>query len=99
MAVTLKGFAALPADTIAPGPQSGKLITGTNGRSIPFNGQPVQGFSAVQFASDSTFWFMPDNGYGAKGNSADFLLRIYQVDPSFAGSEPNGTGSSRFCVR
>jgi glycerophosphoryl diester phosphodiesterase len=93
MAVTLKGFSSLPADTIAPGPQSGKLLTGTNGRAVPFNGQPVQGFSAVQFASDSTFWFMPDNGYGAKGNSADFLLRVYQVDPSFQGAEPNGNGT------
>jgi glycerophosphoryl diester phosphodiesterase len=94
MVVTLKGFASLPADTFAPGPQSGKLITGTtNGRSIPFSGQPVQGFSAVQFASENTFWFMPDNGYGAKDNSADFLLRIYQVDPSFQGLEPNGNGS------
>jgi glycerophosphoryl diester phosphodiesterase len=98
MVVTLKGFASLPADTFAPGPQSGKFITGTtNGRSIPFNGQPVQGFSAVQFASasatDNTFWFMPDNGYGAKDNSADFLLRIYQANPSFAGLEPNGNGT------
>ncbi|NJM45083.1 MAG: glycerophosphodiester phosphodiesterase [Alkalinema sp. RU_4_3] len=89
--VTLKGFASLPADTFAPGPQSGKLIS-ANGRVGPFPGQPVQGFSAVQFAGGENFWFMPDNGYGAKENSADFLLRIYQVNPSFAGFEPNGTG-------
>jgi glycerophosphoryl diester phosphodiesterase len=88
----LKGFAVLPADTFAPGPSSGKDITGTNGRTIPFPGQPVQGFSGVQFASSSTFWFMPDNGFGAKGNSADFLLRVYQVDPNFSGLE-NGDGS------
>jgi glycerophosphoryl diester phosphodiesterase len=94
MAVTLKGFAALPADTIAPGPQSGRFITGTtNNRTIPFNGQPVQGFSAVQFASENLFWFMPDNGFGAKTNSNDYLLRVYQVDPSFQGAEPNGNGS------
>ncbi len=24
---------------------------------------------------------MPDNGFGAKGNSADFLLRLYRVRP------------------
>jgi glycerophosphoryl diester phosphodiesterase len=94
MAVTLKGFAVLPADTIAPGPQSGKFITGTtNGRTIPFNGQPIQGFSAVQFASENVFWFMPDNGFGAKNNSSDFLLRVYQVEPNFPGAEPNGNGS------
>ncbi len=89
--VTLKGFASLPADTFAPGPQSGKLISG-NGRVGPFASQPVQGFSAVQFAGGENFWFMPDNGYGAKENSADFLLRIYKVNPSFAGFETNGTG-------
>jgi hypothetical protein len=94
MAVTLKGFASLPAPTIAPGPPSGKFITApTNGQTIPFSGQPVQGFSAVQFAGNNTFWFMPDNGYGAKTNSADFLLRLYQVNPSFQGLEGNGTAS------
>ena len=90
--VTLEGFASLPADTFAPGPKSGQLIE-ANGRKGPFIGQPIQGFSAVQFASETAFWFMPDNGYGAKGNSADFLLRIYQVDPSFNGLEPNANGS------
>lgn len=94
MAATLKGFASLPADTFAPGPQSGAaLVNPTNGRTLPFPGQPVQGFSAVQFADANTFWFMPDNGYGAKGNSGDYLLRIYQVDPSFQGAEPNGNGT------
>lgn len=90
--VTLKGFSSLPADTFAPGPNSGQGIEG-NGRKGPFPGQPVQGFSAVQFASGNTFWFMPDNGYGAKGNSSDFLLRIYQVNPSFNGLEADGNGS------
>lgn len=36
---------------------------------------------------------MPDNGYGAKNNSADFLLRVYWVDPSFQGAEPGGNGT------
>jgi glycerophosphoryl diester phosphodiesterase len=89
---TLKGFASLPADTFAPGPQSGAAITGTNGRTIPFASQPVQGFSAVQFADIyGNYWFMPDNGYGAKANSADFLLRIYKVNPSFQGLGGDGT--------
>lgn len=87
----LKGFASLPADTFAPGPQSGKDVTTPN-RPTPFSGQPVQGFSAVQFADKDTFWFMPDNGFGAKANSSDFLLRIYRVDPSYRGIESgNGT--------
>jgi glycerophosphoryl diester phosphodiesterase len=89
---TLKGFASLPADTFAPGPASGKLLTGTNGRAIPFAGQPVQGFSAVQFADVyGNYWFMPDNGFGAKANSNDFLLRIYNANPSFQGLGGDGT--------
>lgn len=79
--VILKGFASLPADTYADGPASGKGIS-ANGRTGPFPGQPVQGFSAVQFADSTTFWFMPDNGYGRQDNSSDFLLRVYQVQPN-----------------
>jgi hypothetical protein len=91
--VTLKGFASLPADTFAAGPQSGKFITGnTNGKTLPFASQPVQGFSGVQLADANTFWFLADNGYGAKSNSADFFLRIYRVDPNFQGTE-SGDGS------
>ncbi len=83
----LKGFAVLPADTFAEGPAAGKDVS-ANGRTGPFSqGQPVQGFSAVQFADQDTFWFMPDNGFGAKANSSDYLLRVYQVDPNFQGTE------------
>ncbi|WP_071992851.1 phytase [Aphanizomenon flos-aquae] len=94
--VTIKGFASLPADTFAAGPAAGATVTNpTNGRTTPFPGQPVQGFSGVQFAPNSggsVFWFLADNGFGAKNNSADFLLRLYQVDPNFAGTE-NANGS------
>jgi predicted extracellular nuclease/glycerophosphoryl diester phosphodiesterase len=94
--VTLKGFASLPADTFSEGPKSGAALTNpTNGRTTPFSGQPVQGFSGVQFApggDGSVFWFLADNGFGAKGNSADFLLRLYQLNPNFAGTE-NGDRS------
>ncbi len=90
---TLKGFASLLADTFAPGAQSGKSIVGTtNGRTIPFTSQPVQGFSAVQFADGAgNYWFMPDNGFGTKANSNDFLLRIYNANPSFQGLGGDGT--------
>ncbi|MBW4560192.1 MAG: phytase [Mojavia pulchra JT2-VF2] len=92
--VTLKGFASLPADTFAEGPPSGSAITGnTNGRTIPFPQQPVQGFSGVQVADKNSFWFLSDNGFGSKDNSADYLLRIYRLNPSFRGYEPKGDGS------
>ncbi|MFM7369072.1 MAG: glycerophosphodiester phosphodiesterase family protein, partial [Sphaerospermopsis kisseleviana] len=70
---------------------SGVGISG-NGRTGPFSGQPIQGFSGIQFANDNSFYFLSDNGYGSKQNSADYLLRIYEVDPSFVGIE-NGDGS------
>ncbi len=89
----LEGFASLPADTFSDGPPAGNddgegNPIDANGRTGPFEGQPVQGFSAVQFAdSNGSFWFLADNGFGAQENSADFLLRLYKVDPNFAGSE------------
>ena len=94
MSNQLAGFASLPADTFAEGPQSGANDgegnpIEANGRTGPFDGQPVQGFSGVQFAPDNTgaFWFLSDNGFGAQENSTDYLLRIYRVDPNFSGIE------------
>jgi hypothetical protein len=81
----LAGRAVLPADTFAPGPPSGTLL-GTapiNGRTPPFPGQPVQGCSAVLDAGLGAYWAMPDNGFGAKANSKDFLLRMYRITPLF----------------
>lgn len=88
---TLTGFASLPADTFAEGPPAGgdngegEPVSG-NDRTGPFDGQPIQGFSGVQFAPNSdgsSFWFLSDNGFGAKANSSDYLLRLYQVKPNF----------------
>ncbi|NBD16801.1 MAG: glycerophosphodiester phosphodiesterase [Cyanobacteria bacterium] len=89
----LKGFAVLPADTFAEGPPAGEGIA-ANGRTGPFAGQPVQGFSGVQFApeGEGKFWFLSDNGFGSQDNSSDYLLRIYELDPNFTGTE-NGDGT------
>ncbi len=89
--VELIGFASLPADTFGEGPDSGNGISG-NGITGPFPGQPIQGFSGVQFAKNNTLYFLSDNGYGSKDNSADYLLRIHRVDPNFKGIE-NGDGT------
>ena len=82
---TLQGRAVLPAATFAAGPISGTAIGAGpfNGITVPFASQPVQGFSAVLDAGDGSFLVMEDNGYGAKANSADFLLRMYVVTPDF----------------
>ncbi|MEV0895500.1 esterase-like activity of phytase family protein [Actinoplanes sp. NPDC049802] len=83
---TLTGFASLPAATFVPGSEpSGGLVTGnTNGHAVPFADQPVQGFSGIADNGDGTFDVLSDNGYGNQANSADFLLRVHRLAPSFA---------------
>lgn len=80
--VELVGFAVLPADTFASGPASGAFreTPGFRAATAPFNGQPVQGFSAIQFGPSGSYWVMPDNGFGSKANSADYYLRVYQIN-------------------
>src|SRR5262245_52808677 len=74
----LYGRAVLPADTFSDGPPSGAQL-GTapiNGRTPPFPSQPVQGVSGLIDAGGGAYWALSDNGFGAKNNSADFLLRL-----------------------
>jgi hypothetical protein len=75
--VELIGYAELPADTFAEGPASGEF-TGTGGKETAarFEGQPVQGFSGIQFDDDGSYWLLSDNGFGSKYNSIDYQLRI-----------------------
>jgi hypothetical protein len=80
---TLLARAILPSDAYQPGPPSGAFITADNGVTVPFPSQPVPGFSAILDAGHGQFWAMPDNGYGAKTNSGDFLLRVYLIRPDF----------------
>ena len=80
---TLLARAILPADAYQPGPPSGAFIAPDNGVTTPFPSQPLPGFSAVLDVGHGEFWAMPDNGYGAKANSGDFLLRVYRIRPAF----------------
>jgi hypothetical protein len=89
---TLLGRAILPADAYQPGPPSGAFIMPDNGVTPPFPGQPIPGFSAVLDAGHGEFWGMPDNGYGAKTNSGDFLLRVYRIRPDFETAK-DGSGA------
>jgi hypothetical protein len=86
----LDARAILSATAYQPGPVSGTLLppTTVNGVTPPFPGQPVPGFSAVIPArrgdtSPDRLLAMPDNGFGAKNNSADFLLRAYEIEPNY----------------
>jgi len=98
-AAELTAFALMPANTFAEGPTSGQFAgPGAGGNALPLiNKQPVQGISAVlQGPTDNSFYVMPDNGFGAKTNSADALLRVYALKPNFKtwnGSTVSGSGT------
>ncbi|MFC8193228.1 esterase-like activity of phytase family protein [Cellulomonas sp. NPDC057328] len=91
---TLVARATLSADFLAEGPPSGALAAPANGRQGPFAGQVIPGFSGAVDAGDGTFWALPDNGFGTKANSADFLLRIYRVTPDWETAD-GGSGELR----
>ena len=89
----LLGRAILPSNAYQPGPPSGAAISGDlNGVTTPFPGQPIPGFSAVLEAAHGQLLAMPDNGYGAKGNSADFLLGLYRIRPDYTAGDVDVLG-------
>ncbi len=81
----LEARAFIPATAYQPGPVSGTQLppTTVNGVTPPFPGQPIPGFSAIIKAGGNRLLAMPDNGFGAKTNSADFLLRAYTIEPDY----------------
>jgi hypothetical protein len=92
---TLVGWAQLPAASFLPGSEPSGSALGTepiNGITPPFDHQPIQGFSAVVRNRSGSFDALSDNGYGAKDNSADFLLRIHRIKPDFRSGRVNVMG-------
>lgn len=93
---TLIGWAVLPAATFSDGPTSGQFTTpNPYGTFLPpyVSLQPVQGMSAVlEGADDDSFIIMTDNGFGAKSNSADAVLRLYSLRPDFKTAQ-GGSGT------
>lgn len=67
----------------------GRTNPGPSGRptgiGLPVKGQPVQGLSSLRAAGDGTVWGLADNGYGAKGNSADAALALHRFKLDFGG--------------
>ena len=51
----------------------------STGLSMPFDGQPIQGFSGIKAMPDGTFWSLSDNGFGNKQNSADAALFLHRL--------------------
>jgi hypothetical protein len=56
------------------------------GLSLPFQGQPVQGFSGIKpvAGEPGAYWVLTDNGFGNKRNSSDALLAFRKIRPDFA---------------
>jgi hypothetical protein len=96
----LAGRAILPVATYAPGPPSGAGLVPAgettvviNGVQFPTPSQPVEGFSGiVDGRTPGEFLAMPDNGFGGKGNSRDFLIRAYYITPDFK-DDRGGSGT------
>lgn len=91
---TLSAWSVLPAATYVPGSEtSGHWTTGNAAIPAPYTGQPVQGFSGTHALGDGSFLVLSDNGYGAKANSADFLLSLHRITPETDASDGDGTTS------
>lgn len=83
---------AAPSDAPAALQTSGKFTgkgnrrstaTPTDGAELPFNGQPLQGFSGIKTIGDGSYWVLTDNGFGSKVNSPDTMLFFSHLKPDF----------------
>jgi glycerophosphoryl diester phosphodiesterase len=73
----------LPADSFGDGPPSGAWLKAGAPGVPTFPSQPVQGVSSLWPAGGGEWWALSDNGYGAKINSSDYLLRLYRLAVSW----------------
>ncbi|MEH3053223.1 MAG: esterase-like activity of phytase family protein [Patulibacter minatonensis] len=82
---TLIARSTIPATQYVPGPASGAALgtTPINGVTAPFPGQPIPGFSGILNLPGGRILGLPDNGFGSKANSADYLLQLNVVRPNW----------------
>ncbi len=96
----LTGWAEIPHTFRQPGPVSGQYTTASNGVSPPYQGQPIPGFSGmIPGTLPLSFIGLPDNGFGAQTNSADFVLGFYLVTPVFKVKADNTTNRGPVTVQ
>ena len=92
---TLSAWSVLPAATYVPGSEtSGHWTSGNAAVPAPYPGQPVQGFSGTHALADGSFLVLSDNGFGAKANSADFLLSLHRITPE--DDDADGAGETSY---
>jgi hypothetical protein len=90
-AATLTALATLPADTFTTGTPSGAWLRADALGAPQFFSQPVQGVSALWPAEGDEWFALSDNGFGAKANSSDYLLRIYRLRLEWGSGATVGT--------
>lgn len=91
----LTGFSVLPTETYVPDSEpSGHWTSGNAAVPAPYPGQPVQGFSGTHALGDGSYLVLSDNGFGAKANSADFLLSVHRITPET--DDADGTGETTY---
>jgi hypothetical protein len=89
---TLSAWSVLPTATYVPGSEtSGHWTSGNAAIPAPYAAQPVQGFSGTHALGDGSFLVLSDNGYGAKANSADFLLALHRITPETDAADGDGS--------
>ena len=88
----LIGRAVLPADTFWPGspPVGRELDPEINGRELPFDATPVQGFSSLIPRDDNRYVALQDNGFGAMANSPDYPLGWFHLHLELDDPKPEG---------
>jgi len=85
---TLTSHLILPADTFIPGPAVGiALPSEINGRTLPLESPPVQGFSSLVKLPNDHWLALQDNGFGTLANSPDFPLQIFELDLDFPNND------------
>lgn len=47
--------------------------------TLPFAGQPIQGFSGIKRLTSNHFLVLTDNGFGSRENSSDALLMFHHI--------------------
>ncbi|MFC7399656.1 esterase-like activity of phytase family protein [Chelatococcus sp. GCM10030263] len=89
LATSGKFAGAAPTRIEGVGTVPGMAGARPTGLSLPFEGQPVQGFSGIETMPDGTFWVLTDNGFGSKANSPDAMLTLghYRIDFKTGGVE------------
>lgn len=53
------------------------------GLALPFEGQPLQGWSGIVTLGDGSYLITGDNGFGNRRNSPDAMLMVFRVRPDW----------------